>query len=75
MQCAEDGLDFVVDQSWLEELSIPEGHDLIQETSFVPKKHIKRRFEVQRDSSPINDLKNVGSFLAEKIMNIPSCIQ
>lgn len=54
LQCAELGLDFTVDQSWFDELTLTEGHEMVEYTNLVEHlQQIQRRSVTQRDASPI----------------------
>lgn len=74
LRCAEYDQEFVVDNSWFDELSLVDAHEMVQ-NNYSQIVNIRRRYESQRESSPMREMENFTHYLTEKIMKIPSCFQ
>ena len=74
-KCAADDRDFIVDDSWFDELPLTEGHEMLQPNNYAHIKNMNRRYGSQREASAAKEVGNLGAYLAEKIMKIPTCVQ
>ena len=45
VECAEDDLDFIVDETWLDELPQKEGREMVQFNNFAKIEKVTRRYE------------------------------
>lgn len=75
LHAAEYDQEFVVQNSWFDELNLVDAHEMVQQSYSFQLKNIKRRYESQRESSPMREVENFTQYLTEKIMKIPSCFQ